>query len=150
MLELIKLPDLAPGNVARPPRWFRPRRMYCSVTNETDGPAFVYGPRHESAKASVPTSLYILHSGQHTPKFWDCKGVLVPLGMSVRIRHEIVTGPVVLKYRDFRRTSLRCKDGETICSRPDGILGPEQSHFAVPLLTCAHIMSLSRRPIESQ
>src|SRR5579872_5814361 len=103
LLELIELPNLAPDYISAPPRWFRPFWMFCSVKNCSD----VYGPRHESSKTTIPTSLYALDPGKRTPPFWDCKGILVPLGRTVKIERVTLHGPIALKYRDMRKIILR-------------------------------------------
>lgn len=144
-LQLIELPDSAPNYVAAPPRRFRPFWIFCFAKNSSDSPIFIYGPRHESATTTIPTSLYLLEPGQHTPAFWDCKGILIPQGRCVQVGRRTATGPVALKYRDMRRVRVSGNGDALFCSSPNQLLGPEQDHFPVPNLTSDQILALPRR-----
>lgn len=145
LLELIELPDLAPDYVAAPPRWFRPFWMFCSVKNCSDGPLFVYGPRHELATTKVPTSLFALPPGLRTPSFWDCKGILIPSDCAAQTKIGTFRGPVVLKYRDLRRVTVRGNRYLLTCSDPDGILDSRQDHFPIPDLGVEQLCQMAKR-----
>ena len=147
VLELVVLPNPAVGFQAGPPRRFHPRWMYCTVRNDSAEAMFVYGARHESETTTIPTSLFLLPAGRRTPHFWDCKGVLIPMGRIARVRDQMILGPVALKYRDFRWVRVGVEDGVYHCPRHDGLLTSEQVEFPAPHLTYEQLLSCPRRVV---
>lgn len=146
-LDLIELPNFAPDYSSAPPRCLRPFWMYCSAANRSSIPLFIYGPRHQSSNMTIPTSLYVLPVGQRTPRFWDCKGILIPLNQVVHVGRVIVQGPLVLKYRDMRRPVARGDSKRLWCSPASKILGREQDEFPIPNLSSEEISKLPRRSV---
>jgi hypothetical protein len=146
MLELVLLPGAQADDKEKRPRLFHPEWLYCSVRNASDQPMFVYGPRHQSESTTIPTSLFVLKPYQHTPKAWDCKGVLIPRGALAQVGRVQLFGPVALKYRDLRRITVGFADGIYKCPPSNGILTADQKAFPVPelryheLLDCPRIL----------
>jgi hypothetical protein len=147
VLELVVLPNEMRLPDTRPVRRFHPRGMYCRVLNGCDQPLFVYGPRHPSDATTLPTSLFLLPLGFSTLRGWDCKGVLIPAGQSAADGSSILHGPVVLKYRDFRRVAITMADGRYQCPKSNGILKSGQPDFAIPLLPYRELLNLPRRQV---
>lgn len=143
-LELVILTSVARPEDRRPIRRFHPSWLYCRVRNVHDRPLFVYGPRHPSDLTSLPSSLFLLPTSESTPKKWDCKGVLIPADCIVSHRDLVTYGPIVLKYRDMRRVTVRGEDKQYICPQSDGIKSPGQLDFNVPLLSYAELLQLTR------
>jgi len=146
-LELVLLPNPETAYQPKPPRWFHPAWMYCTVRNDTDESIFVYGARHESETTTIPTSLYLLPPKQRTPHFWDCKGVLIPMGREVRIKGQVIQGPVALKYRDFRWVRMRRIEDAYLCPPHNGVLTAEQMDFPAPLLSHEQLLACPRRVV---
>jgi hypothetical protein len=121
--------------------------MYCSVRNDSDEPIFVYGPRHDTEKKGIPTSLFLLPPGRRTPHFWDCKGVLIPMGREVRVQDQAVHGPVALKYRDLRWVRVNVRDGVYYCPRHNGLLTSDQVEFPAPHLSYEQLLACPRRTV---
>ena len=145
-MELVVLPDPPPTSYEpAPPRLIHPGWMYCRLWNDSNEPVLVYGARHESEPTTIPTSLFVLPPGGNTPRAWDCKGLLIPMGRRALISGSVVLGPVALKYRDFRRPHVRMVDGAYQCPRPNGLLGSEQVDFPVPLVGIEALLAYPRR-----
>ena len=147
VIELVVLPLPPIVFWSGPTRSFHPAWMYCSILNDSEEPIFVYGPRHESDKSKIPTSLFILPAKTRSPRFWDCKGVLVPMGQYALVLNQVVHGPVALKYRDLRRIRIQMKDGVYDCPRPNGLLTSDQIEFPAPHLTYEQLLSCPRRVV---
>jgi hypothetical protein len=143
-LELVVLPSVIRPPDTRPVRRFHPNWLYCRVHNGSDRPIFVYGPRHPSEQTTLPTSLFILSAHSSTPKRWDCKGILIPSDRTVAQVPTIVHGPVALKYRDMRRIKVTESCGQYRCPSGNGIMGPDQIDFAIPLLTYQELLGFPR------
>lgn len=131
-----------------PTRRFHPAWLYCQILNDSEEPIFVYGPRHESDAAKIPTSLYILPARTCSPRSWDCKGVLVPSGCVALVQDQEVQGPAALKYRDLRRVGIQAKDGVYHCPPPNGILLGDQIDFPVPSMTYEGLLACPRRLVQ--
>jgi hypothetical protein len=144
-LELVVLPQLPIVFWAGPARRFHPAWMYCSILNDSEEPIFVYGPRHKSDTTKIPTSLFLLPAKTRSPHFWDCKGVLVPMGQNALVQNQVVHGPVALKYRDVRWIRVQIKDGVYYCPRPNGVLTSEQIDFPALHLTYEELLACPRR-----
>lgn len=147
ILDLVVLPNPAVGFQAAPPRRFHPSWMFCSVLNDSDEALFVYGARHQSETTTIPTSLFLLPPRSRSPLFWDCKGILIPLGREARIQGETIHGPVALKYRDLRWIRIRFSGGVHYCPRPNGVLSHGQVEFPAPQLTYSELLACPRRAV---
>jgi hypothetical protein len=145
MLELVLLPGSTTDFKEKRPRRFRPDWLYCSVENAGERPVFVYGPRHESESTTIPTSLFVLGPYQRTPRAWDCKGVLIPLGGLAQVGKLHLSGPLALKYRDLRRIAVDLAGGVYNCPRSNGVLTTDQKAFAVPELSYEELLNCPRR-----
>jgi len=145
VLELVVQPQSPIVFWAVPTKRFHTARLYCSILNDSDEPIFVYGPRHKSDVAKIPTSLFVLPAKTRSPRFWDCKGVLLPMGQNALVQKQVVHGPVALKYRDLRRVRIEMKDGVYDRPRPNGMLTSEQIEFPAPHLTYEELLSCPRR-----
>ena len=95
----------------------------------------------------IPTSLFVLPPGLSTPKRWDCKGILIPAGCTAVSGSIVISGPVVLKYHDLRRISIKIVDERYICPRSNGVLEPGQIDFAIPRAYHQALLSLPRRQV---
>jgi hypothetical protein len=146
-LDLVDFPAGPPTFDPRPVRRFRPSWMYCSLQNCSDEPLFIYGPRHDTEDNTVPTSLFMLHPLERTPKGWDCKGLLIPSGCLAFNGASTITGPSVLKYRDLRRVKIRLIDGYYQCPKSNGILHPGQLDYTVPNVSHEELLSFPRRRV---
>jgi hypothetical protein len=121
--------------------------MYCAVWNDSEEPLLVFGPHHESEIQLFPTSLYVLPAALRTPRFWDCKGVLIPLGRVAKVKDRVIEGPVALKYRDLRRVRIQLRGEAYLCPRPDGIFSSVHIAMPVPKLNYEQILAFSRRTV---
>lgn len=148
VLELVVLPPPPVVFWAGPTRRFHPAWLYCSVQNDSEEPIFVYGPRHKSDTVKIPTSLFLLPAKTRSPRFWDCKGVLVPMGQNALVKNQVVHGPTALKYRDLRQIHVQIKDGVYCCPRPNGILTHDQIEFPVPDRTYEELLACPRRLVK--
>lgn len=117
------------------------------MENCTSESLFIYGPRHFSDVSGLPTSLFLLPPGQETPKLWDCKGLLIPSDRAVLNGTTLVSGPLVLKYRDMRRIHVRMENGAYLCPRSNGLLPPEHIEFVAQEFSYAALMALPRRSV---
>jgi hypothetical protein len=147
LLELVELPDSSAPVDGRPPRAFHPRWMYCRIQNDSPEPLFVYGPRHASDPTSWPTSLFLLPPARRTPKYWDCKGILIPADRTAAQGSSIIQGPIALKYRDLRRVTITISDRQYQCPRSDGVLERGQMDFAVPPMPYSELLVQPRRRV---
>ena len=139
-IELVPLPFPVVGYLINRPRRFHPRWLYCSVWNDSAESLFIYGPHHKSEVPCYPSSLYLLPPFRRTPRFWDCKGVLIPLGRSALFRNRTIAGPVALKYRDMRRVHVTLAGDVYACSRPNQILAPANSDLPLPTMSLSQLL----------
>jgi hypothetical protein len=131
--------DLDYGEMLRPPFRILPSRGWGQCTNETDELLLVYGPKHVSDGSVFDNSPYILLPGKTTPERWDCDGFFVPSDRMFRRWRRNQTGPVAVKFWNFRRFTVRRASNTYICSWHNGVFEPSQINWAIPNLSLVEI-----------
>src|SRR5229473_1667651 len=111
--EQMVLFDLDHGDLIRPPFRILRGRGWGQCTNETDEYLIVYGPKHQTERSIFDTSPYVLPPGKTTPDSWDCEGFLVPADRSLLLGRNLRTGPLAVKFWNFRRFWVRSADSDT-------------------------------------
>ena len=107
--------------------------MHQQCTNETDEYLVVYGPKHRDEPSIFDTSPYVLPPSKTTPDAWDCEGFLVPSDRLLRRREKLKSGPLAVKFWDFRRFWVKKVANDTYrCSWDNGVFEPSQINWAIP------------------
>jgi len=121
------------GDLIRPPYRILRGRGWGQCTNETDEHLVVYGPKHRDEPSIFDTSPYVLPPSKTTPDAWDCEGFLVPSDRLLRRREKLKSGPLAVKFWDFRRFWVKKVANDTYrCSWDNGVFEPSQINWAIP------------------
>ena len=144
--EEMVLLDLDYGDLIRPPFQILPSRGWGQCTNKTSELLIVYGPKHPDERSIFDTSPYILQPEKTTPDGWDCDGFLLPAGRQLRCGRSRRSGPLAIKFWNFRRFSVfECGSETYQSSWNNGIFQPSQINWAIPNLTYQEIMGRTNR-----
>src|ERR1700722_5046513 len=114
------------GELLRPPYRILTSRGWGQCINLTDEFLIVYGPKHAEENSIFETSPYVLPPGRTTPDGWDCDGFFVPSDRSFRRARRSRSGPLAVKFWNFRRFAVR-REGNSATYRSswaNGIFEP--------------------------
>jgi hypothetical protein len=129
------------GDLIRPEFQIIPSTGWGQCTNATDEFLIVYGPKHQNDRSIFDTSPYVLPPGATTPNRWDCDGFFVPSDRSIRLWRKSKSGPLAIKFWDFRRFTVRSQR-RTIYQAPwnNGVFEPSQVNWAIPNFTYPRVL----------
>ena len=128
------------GDLIRPPFRILPNRGWGQCTNSTRELLIVYGPKHQCERSVFDTSPYVLPPGRTTPDNWDCDGFFLPSDRKLKLLKRFESGPVAVKFWNFRRFSVRQRpDGTYECSWHNGVFEPSQINWAIPNFTYSQV-----------
>lgn len=131
----MKLFPIDYGELLRPDFRIVESRGWGQCSNETDELLVVYGPKHPRERSIFDNSPYVLPPHSTTPDRWDCDGFFVPVDLAIRSRWRAISGPLAVKFWDYRRFSVRWHAaGGYASSWHNGIRLPSQINWAIPNL----------------
>ncbi len=137
--------ELKYGDLIRPAYRRLPSRGWGQCTNKTDEYLVVYGPEHDKERSIFDTSSYILPPGDATPDGWDCDGFLLPADRHLRRWKGVRTGPLAVKFWNYRRFGVRMLEAVMYsCSWDNGVFEPSQINWAIPNFTYSQILERLR------
>lgn len=143
--EEMALFELDYGDLIRPNFRILPSNGWGQCTNKTGERLIVYGPKHAAEKSIFDNSPYVLKPGATTPDRWDCDGFFLPSDRKLRLRRGSRSGPLAIKFWNFRRFCVLYGDPETYrCSWTNGIYLPSEINWAVPNLSYDAILNRLR------
>jgi len=112
--------------------------MNGQLTNKTGETLLVYGPK--APGQPFDNTLYRLPAGQKTRAGWDCDGFFVPKDRKADQAFTIVSGPVAVKYRDYRSPVIESSgSGKYNCSLNDGVYKSGEINWPIPDISCKDI-----------
>jgi hypothetical protein len=109
---------------------------WAQCTNRTPDFLSVYGPKPRDDRSDLDTSLYVLPPHTMTPRFWDCKGFLLPVDRVLRSRWCERWGPLAVKFWGFRRFWVKSVDANMYASSwNNGLFKPGQINWPIPTIS---------------
>ena len=128
------------GDLIRPPFRILRSRGWGQCRNQTAEVLIVYGPKHPDEPSIFDTSPYVLEPWGTTPKGWDCDGFLLPSDRTLLRSFGRRTGPLAIKFWDYRRFVVRSVGlGVYRSSWDNGVFQPSQINWAIPNFTYQEI-----------
>ena len=134
--EAMRLFPLDYGDLIRPPFRILGSRGWGQCRNQTGEVLIVYGPKHLAERSIFDTSPYVLEPGGTTPEGWDCDGFLLPSDRTLLRHFGGRTGPLAVKFWDYRRFVVRSVGpGVYRTSWDNGVFQPSEINWAIPNFT---------------
>ena len=125
--------ELDYGDLLRPDFRILPVRGWGQCANLTAEQLIVYGPKHPDERSIFDTSPYILPPGATTPDNWDCDGFFLPGDRSIRRWRQRRTGPLAVKFWNYRRFWVKDSwAGTYSCPWDNGVFQPSEINWAIP------------------
>jgi len=139
--EDMQLFDLDYGDLLRPTYRILHGRGWGQCTNQTEEYLIVYGPKHDQERSIFDTSPYVLPPGAITPDSWDCEGFLLPSDRTLQYWRGPRTGPLAIKFWNFRRFWVKSLNGNVYrCPWDNGVFEPSQINWAIPNFSYVDIL----------
>lgn len=141
------------GDFLRAEFTINPEWGWSQGSNAMEELLVVYGPKHLEDRSIFDTSPYFLPPGCQTPRDWDCNGFFVPSDRLAVQRLSTLSGPLAIKYWDFRRFTVTMAGPNGYrCSYNNGALPPSAVNWPIPNLHYAALVRLygRQRPSERQ
>jgi hypothetical protein len=138
--------ELDYGDLLRPRFTILTSRGWGQCTNSTDELLVVYGPKHAADTSVCDTSPYLLPPGDTTPDHWDCDGFWVPTDRAFRTWRGVMSGPLAVKFWDYRRFEVRHPEPSTyVASWHNGAFQPSQINWAIPNISYGQVIERAKR-----